>query len=82
MKIYLNRPSDDVLGRWALDRFTDACVITLCPPNGPMRDFAADPHVRPTGIPYTFTPDYLWALLSQDQADYERDHPNRAEYVA
>lgn len=81
MKIYLNCPSVDVLGRWALDRFPEANLIIVCPSNGPWQEFRADPKARPSGIPYTFTPDYLWALLSQDQTDYEAEHPHQGEYV-
>lgn len=81
MKIYLQMPSIDVLGQWALNRFTDAGTITVCPPDGPTREFSADPKARPNGVPYTFPPDYLWELMKQDQGNLSTDEQTQAEYV-
>lgn len=82
MKIYLQRPSIDVLGNWALnERFLDASVITVCPMNGPERDFLADQKARPVGVPYTYSPDYLWALLQQDQDALTDAEKVGAQYV-
>lgn len=81
MKIYLQMPSIAVLGQWALERFTDAGTITVCPATGPTQDFTADPKARPQGVPYSFAPDYLWELMKQDQANLSLTEQAQAEYV-